>query len=94
METCSTKHYDNFTLYHYSLFNYKCIQNSFIIGGDYSDIINMVPYFLVRRCSKDTQLKYNITCKTDKEIIDLYSSFYIDTFTQKNVINPSIKWYH
>ena len=89
METCSTAHYDNDTLYHYKLFNYKCIQNNYTMGGDWGDSLVRVPNFFVRRCNKEAELKFNVVCKTDAEIIELYGNFFIDTYTQKNVLNPS-----
>jgi len=89
LEKCSTKHFDNFTLYNERLYNYFCIENNYTIGGDWGASEIQVPTFLIRRCSIETELKYNIKCKTDDEIKHDHSNlFYVDLYLQKNLINP------
>jgi len=88
METCSTKHYDNDTLYQHKLYNYKCVENNYTIGGDWGSNSILIPRFFVRQCDNTTEKKYNIKCFTDEEILKLHENYYIDTFTQKNVLNP------
>jgi len=89
MEKCSTKHFDNFTLYNERLYNYYCIENNYTIGGDWGATEINLPTFLIRRCNNETELKHNIKCKTDDEVNKIYNNlFYVDLYLQKNLVNP------
>jgi len=89
MEDCSIKHFDNETLYFYKLYNYKCVVTNYTIGGSWGASFVKVPQFFIRRCSNITEQKYNIKCKTNAEIKQLYPNLYFDTYIQKNLVNPS-----
>lgn len=88
VETCSTKHYDNDTLTKFHLNMYKCVENNFTIGGDWGYNLIQLPLFFVRRCNKETERKFNITCKSDEELTNSFNNSYLDLYLQKNLVNP------
>ncbi len=49
MEACSIKHFDNDTLNHFKLYNYKCLINNYTFGGDWGSDFIAIPSFYIRR---------------------------------------------
>ena len=81
LEKFSTKHFDNYTLYNERLNTYYCIENNYTLGGDWSGDELFYPSFVVRRCNNVTEKKFNITCKSDADMLkDHNNLFYVDLY--------------
>ncbi len=89
LQSCGLNHFDNKTLHHHKLQNYKCIENNYTFGGDWGGDFIDLPQFLIRRCNNKTEKEYNIKCLSDAEVKAKHSNFYVDTYLQKNLVNPS-----
>jgi len=90
MEKCSSKHINNATLYDRKLYNYYCFSlNNLTVGGDYddSDYFYLVKYS-INRCSKAYEVKYNITCRSSKEVTEKYrDNMHITSYIQKPIVD-------
>ncbi len=88
-EVCSTKHYPEKILKHEKLHNYICLKSDFKLGGDWSNQKILLPQMLISRCNKITEKKHKIKCASPEEIKEKYNNdFYLDTYIQKNLIDP------
>ena len=88
-EPCTTKHFEKDTLDLLHIDHYRCIENNYTFGGNWGTTFVMTPQFFVRRCDNETERKYNVTCKTDKEVVDKYPMMWLNTYHQKNLMNSS-----
>ena len=71
-----------------SNFKNYCFDFNAVIGG-YWDV-KTVKYlnYILRRCDKKTEQKYNITCATDEEVNQVLPVVYITIFTQNRLMDP------
>jgi len=89
LEKCSEKHFKREVLDFYNLQNYRCHENNFTLGGSWGASFIKVPQYFLRLCDSKTEVKYNVKCKTKDEIINQFGNIYMDTYIQKNLVNPS-----
>ena len=61
---------------------------NFTVGGYWDSEIAMVPAFIVKRCDKYTESKYNITCIAENEMQKLIPSAYLKILYMSNMIYP------
>ncbi len=89
LERCTTKHFDNYTLHHYKLYQYFCGNTNYTLGGNWGDnFIHSVSFF-ARRCNKDIEKSLKIKCKTNEELIKKYPNLFLDIYVQKNKLDPT-----
>ena len=89
LERCTSKHFKNSTLHSYNLFNYFCTDINFPVGGSWGEDIIYLPTFYVKICDIFIENTYNITCKSKKEVYNLYPELYVSYFYQKNMVDPN-----
>ena len=89
MDICSSKHLNNKTLNFYKLYESRCVENNFTLGGQWNTENLLLPTFLLKRCNSDIEKKLSIKCRTNEELIEKYKSFYFNIYLQKNLIDPS-----
>jgi len=86
---CTTGHLNNsaFTVPNKDIHKlFKCAPiDSYILGGSFSqDRVEYLSYY-IKRCNKNTEFKYNITCNSNDHLKS-YGYIYYTTLTQKNLV--------
>jgi len=66
-----------------------CFNFDLSIGGYWYSNIVQIPTVILKRCDKQTEEVYNITCATDEEISEKHpNTFYINYYVQNQLIYP------
>jgi len=92
MERCSEKHIDSDTLNKLRLFNYFCADlNNLDVGGSWEfSLLQGIVSYRIKRCNNETEKKYNLKCKSDKELgPDLDgNTYYVSSIIENRLFDP------
>ena len=91
MEKCNSNHVDP-TKINGKIEEYYCANfDNLLLGGDFvtSEKYTLIK-FSIDRCSIYTEMKHNITCKTDKEVLEKYRDLtHVTSYIQKTKIDQN-----